>query len=260
MIYSCELLNFKTCWASTTCLTYSPLVIRLLLLRRTFFLLFLRPPKKRYSLPISSIYEIRLRLRYPELTLVFGTFEEFLRARSAWQDFWEADLCVQLGTGWSSLIFYLMFEVTSSIIDDVCAMDHRVTSLRISSFEEKNVSIVVSQLHSAISHLSFLKKLPHDIVPKQRYVTVGSISGLARWQIKRNLATIEWNSSGFSSLSCWASSSEVNNYLFAGEDALFSIFSPNHSIASFNCSIISIYIFLSSLILIFIPKKYVLFF
>ena len=56
-------------------------------------------------------------------------------------------------------------------------------------------------------------------------------------------------------ISCWVSSSEVNSFLFAGEDALFSNFIPNRSMASFNCSIISIYILLSFLILIFIPKK-----
>ena len=52
-----------------------------------------------------------------------------------------------------------MLEVTSSTTDDVRAMEHRVTSLRISSF-------VVSQLRSAISCPTFLNKLPHDIVPK----------------------------------------------------------------------------------------------
>ena len=62
--------------------------------------------------------------------------------------------------------FYLMLEVTSSTTDAVRAMEHRVTSLRISSFEGENVSTVVSQLRSAISRLTFLNKLPHDIVPK----------------------------------------------------------------------------------------------
>ena len=59
-----------------------------------------------------------------------------------------------------------MLEVTSSTTDTVRAMEHCDISLRISSFEGENVSTVVSQLRTDISRLTFLNKLPRDIVPE----------------------------------------------------------------------------------------------
>ena len=59
-----------------------------------------------------------------------------------------------------------MEEITSSNTDAVRAMENRVTSLKLTDFHGENVSTVVSQLRSAISRLTFLGKLPHDIVPK----------------------------------------------------------------------------------------------
>ena len=45
-------------------------------------------------------------------------------------------------------------------------MKHRVFSLTITFFEGENTPTVVSQLRSAISRLTFLKELPHEIVLK----------------------------------------------------------------------------------------------
>ena len=59
-----------------------------------------------------------------------------------------------------------MEEITSSTTDAVRTMERRVTSLKLTDFQGENVSTVVSQLRSAISRLTFLGKLPHDIVPK----------------------------------------------------------------------------------------------
>ena len=59
-----------------------------------------------------------------------------------------------------------MEEITSSTIDAVRAMEHRVISLKLTDFQGENVSTVISQLRSAISRSTFLGKLPHDIVPK----------------------------------------------------------------------------------------------
>ena len=62
--------------------------------------------------------------------------------------------------------FFAMEEITSSTTDAVRTMERRVTSLKLTDFQGENVSTVVSQLRSAISRLTFLGKLPHDIVPK----------------------------------------------------------------------------------------------
>ena len=45
-------------------------------------------------------------------------------------------------------------------------MERRVTSLKLTDFLGENVSTAVSQLRSAISRLSFLDKLSHDILHK----------------------------------------------------------------------------------------------
>ena len=62
--------------------------------------------------------------------------------------------------------FFVMEKITSSTTDAVRAMEHRVTSLKLTDYQGENVSSVVSQVRSAISRLTFLGKLPHDIVPK----------------------------------------------------------------------------------------------
>ena len=62
--------------------------------------------------------------------------------------------------------FFAMEEITSSTTDAVRALERRVTSLKLTDFPGENVSTAVSQLRSAISRLSFLDKLPHDILHK----------------------------------------------------------------------------------------------
>ena len=59
-----------------------------------------------------------------------------------------------------------MEEITSSNTDAVRAMENRVTSLKLTDFQWENMSNVVSQLRNTISRLTFLGKLPHDIVLK----------------------------------------------------------------------------------------------
>lgn len=55
--------------------------------------------------------------------------------------------------------FYIMLEITSSTIDTVRTMEHRVTSLSITYFEEEKITIVVSQLRSSISRLIFFRMI-----------------------------------------------------------------------------------------------------
>lgn len=45
-------------------------------------------------------------------------------------------------------------------------MERRITSLKLTDFQEENASTAISQLRAVSSYLSFLYKLPHDIVLK----------------------------------------------------------------------------------------------
>ena len=59
-----------------------------------------------------------------------------------------------------------MLEITSSTDDAIRAMEHRVTSLKLTNFVGENVSTACSQLRSAITRLTFLNKLPPDLTLK----------------------------------------------------------------------------------------------
>ena len=63
-------------------------------------------------------------------------------------------------------LFYILSEITSFSGDAVASMERRVTDMPIKEFEGENVSTAVSQLPTYISRLSFLNKLPVDIVKR----------------------------------------------------------------------------------------------
>ena len=63
-------------------------------------------------------------------------------------------------------LFYILSEITSFSEDAVASMERRVTDMPIKEFEGENVSTAVSQLPTYIYRLSFLNKLPVDIVKR----------------------------------------------------------------------------------------------
>ena len=73
--------------------------------------------------------------------------------------------------------YYKMLEIRSSTKDDIRTMEHRLSSLKITSFQGENVSTTCSQIRSAITRLRFLKKLPSDLTAK--LLTVFQTSSVA---------------------------------------------------------------------------------
>ena len=66
--------------------------------------------------------------------------------------------------------YYTILEITSSTNDAIRAMEHHVTSLKLTNCVGENVSTACSQLRSAITRLTFLDKLPIDLTLKLLYV------------------------------------------------------------------------------------------
>ena len=58
---------------------------------------------------------------------------------------------------------YAMLEITSSTEDTIRAMETRLSSLKISSFQGENISTVCSKIRSAVARLQIEMKLPSDL-------------------------------------------------------------------------------------------------